>query len=178
METGKRSIIMITVIIVVAMGAYFMGSVAKQQKKAPRNIGGMNIEQIFSGLDEGIAPDGPPSIMGKFIAVDGSQIIVEKVVGGMQNVERSKEQTSIQSLSDGGREQMREVRRTERENAEKEKIFVTISDKTIIMQSTDSNELEQISVQELDENKNVMIWNDESGSAVFILQNNMIRNNN
>lgn len=176
MEKNKTNVIIIAIIVMIALGAYFIGSMTKKHKKVPRSAGNVNIEKIFSSLDESVAPEGLPDITGQFIAVDGDQVIIERVVGEMKNTERSKTRASMQSLSDGGREQMREARRAEREVAEKEKIFVTISDKTIVMKSTDSDELEKINIQDLNEDKNVMIWKDGSG-AIFILQNNAMRNN-
>lgn len=175
MTQNTKNGVIVAGVIVVAIVAFLAGGTLKKHKKPPGNMGlngGVGMGNMKMDIDG--VPDVPPSVTGQFVAVDGDQLIVERVMRESDGVDKGEMQKKMQSLSDGGRQQMREARRAERETAEMEKVFVTIDNDTVIMNVTESGEGEEVDITSLGEGSRVMIWKDGS-NATIVLQNNMMK---
>ena len=173
MTQNTKNGMIVSGVLVVAIVAFLAGGVLKKHKRPPGDMGmngGVGMGNMKMDI-EGV-PDAPPSVIGQFVAVDGDQIIVERVVRDEDGMDKSAMKNKMQSLTDGGRQQMRDSRRSERESAETEKVFVTINEDTVMKKVTESGGGEEIDIASFGEGERVMIWKD-GGNATVVLQIDM-----
>ncbi|HBP00914.1 MAG TPA: hypothetical protein DD454_01730, partial [Candidatus Moranbacteria bacterium] len=129
-----KKAILVAVVLVIGLGAYFAGVKMNPKKNAETKLVPLQTASEIEGM-----PEGEPSIFGRMISVDGSEISLAKFSGNVfranQETQQEREQrrSQFESMSEADREAMRAQRQRQMPEQEAEKVSVSVSSETVIM---------------------------------------------